>query len=242
MKKLLKPILKYYLKSITKLALLVYRPKVIVVAGSANKYFFKEDILKALKENNIRARANPKNYNTEIGLPLSILDLPSGYNSFKNWLPAVIGAPRKLFNTNFPKYLVLSLGISNPGDMKYLLGIVKPRIAVLTEVGQRYIEGFKDMDELVNEYKQLAKRLSKDSVFIFNGDNNRVNEVAASAKAKKISFGLKNGNDYQIVKTADEMVFNLVGGGGNQKIIIDRYGDHHKLSASAALILKKYVN
>jgi UDP-N-acetylmuramoyl-tripeptide--D-alanyl-D-alanine ligase len=244
MKKLFKPILKYYLKFFTKLVLFIYRPKIIVVAGSANQYFFKQAIKRTLLNKGIGVRANPKNFNTEIGLPLTILDLPSGYNSFKNWLPALSGTFEKLYQPDFPKYLVLSLGISDPGDMKYLLNLVKPDIAVLTEITQRYKEGFKDMDELVEEYKYLARKLKNTSMLIFNIDNSRIKETIKDSPANKISFGFNKYADFRVVDHKSENLVNycVENKGAKKCFQIKEYGVHHILANTVASIISEYVN
>src|SRR3989339_92491 len=119
MKKIFKIILQYYLKFITKLVLLIHRPTVIAISGSVNKSFFRDEIKKVLAEQGKTVRANPKNFNTEIGLPLAILNIESGYNSYRAWLPIIWKAFLAIFQKNFPEYLVLELGVSQRGDMRY---------------------------------------------------------------------------------------------------------------------------
>ena len=92
MKKILKIFLKLYLKILTKIALCIHRPLVIAVAGSINKPFVKMAIKDVLTEAGFKCRANPKNFNTEIGLPLAILYLESGYNSYRKWAEIVVKA------------------------------------------------------------------------------------------------------------------------------------------------------
>lgn len=244
MKKILKPILKAYLKFFTKLVLAVHRPAVIVVAGSANKYFFKEAVLEALKKQGHMARGNPKNFNTEIGLPLSILDLPSGYNSYKEWLPALLKAPKCLFKKGFPRYLVLSLGVAGPGDMKYLLSLVKPLAAVLTEINQRYLESFKDMDSLVDEYKQLSQKMPKESLFVYNCDNRRVKEVIKLNRGEKLSFGFSPAADYRVLDIIKGIKnsFSCINNGTKTTYRIKQPGNHHVFSKIVSEILVNYVD
>jgi UDP-N-acetylmuramyl pentapeptide synthase len=78
MKSFFKQLLKYYLKYITKLVLFIHKPVIIAVAGSTNKTFVRDEIRNILEKKGFSVRANPRSFNTEIGLPLAILDLPSG--------------------------------------------------------------------------------------------------------------------------------------------------------------------
>ncbi len=241
MKFIFKLILKFYLKYITKLVLLIHRPVIIAVAGSTNKIFVKDEIKRVLLEKGLTVRANPKNFNTEIGLPLAILNLSSGYNLFKNWLPIILKAPTRIFQLNFPKYLVLGLGTSDSGDMRYLLTIVRPKITVITDITQRYLEGFSDMDRLVGEYEYLAKKTRGDGLLVLNYDNIRVREISKKYKTKTEFFGTKDGARWQAVKTSREETGETVKVSHNGIITeykINRFGRHHVYSLLIGLIIK----
>ena len=244
MKSILKQLLKYYLKFFTKLVLLIYRPVIIVVAGSINKPFVKDEIKKVLSKRGVRVRANPKNFNTEIGLPLAILDLPSGYNEYHGWLKAIKGAPGRLLVRDFPRYLILSLGTSEPGDMKYLLSIVKPTVAVITDISQRYLESFSDMDELVNEYVYLTQKLPASGLLVLNCDNPRTNSLADKARCPIVSFGLNDAADWRasgITKLPLGQKMLVTHQKESSRLSIDRFGVHHIYSCLAGLIIDNYA-
>ncbi|MFP4539555.1 MAG: Mur ligase family protein [Candidatus Paceibacterota bacterium] len=246
MKRVLKIFLKYYLKVVTKLALFVHRPTVIAVAGSTNKNFTKREIKKRLQDAGLKVRANPKNFNTEIGLPLAILDLQSGYNEYQDWLPALFTAPLRIFQRNFPDHLVLGLGTSDEGDMKYLLSIVKPDISVITEITQRYKEGFSDMDNLVQEYRTLADRTRSGGLLILNADNYRVKDIGKGVGNKKVIYFGSNGNaDIRITKaekneTGQRLVFRY--GEKEEVEQINRFGRHHLHAFLIGFIIKKELD
>lgn len=245
MKTIFKKILATYLKFITKIILFIHKPKIIAVAGSINKTFTKEEIKSILESQGLNARSNPKNFNTEIGLPLSILYLPSGYNSYKNWLPIILKAPLAVFHKNFPEYLVLELGTSDPGDMRYLLSIARPQIAIITDITQRYLESFSDMDELVEEYKYLAQIIPNDGLLILNGDNERIKTVGVAAKCKTIFFGIDNPCQWQginITKSLDGQRVTIVNEGKKNEHFIKRFGRHHVYALLVGQIIKKYVS
>lgn len=248
MKSFLKIILKHYLKYLTKIVLAVHRPTVIAVAGSTNKTFIKEEISRLLRQEGIAIRSNPRSFNTEIGLPLAILGLPSGYNSYRDWLPIITSALKKIFKMNFPKYLVLEFGVSNHGDMKYLLSIVKPKVGIVSNITQRYLEGFADMDGLVGEYELFAKSIKPGGLLILNYDNARIKTIGRKAKIKIKTFGLSPGADWRaekITKTNDGQAFEVVNlaenNGHFKNYRINLFGLHHIYAALAALIVKKYV-
>ncbi len=244
MKKIFKKILQYYLKYITKLVLVIHRPAIIAIAGSTNKTFVKNEINKILKEEGSSIRLNPKGFNTEVGLPLAILNLSSGYNSYKNWLPVIPEAVLKIFQFNFPKFLVLELGISDPGDMKYLLTIIKPKIVVITDITQRYLEGFNDMDKLVEEYEYLVKKTDKNGLAILNYDNQRIKEMANISKVKVKFFGLTDGADWQAVEIKKGNRGQLIKVKHNNIVSqyeINKFGQHHVYALLIGLAIKHYL-
>lgn len=244
MKIIFKKFLKLYLKYITKLVLIIHKPIIIAIAGSTNKTFVKEKINDLLKKRGISIRSNQKNFNTEIGLPLSILGLRSGYNSYKNWLPVIMKAPLAVFKKLECKVLVLELGVSDPGDMKYLLSIIKPTISIITDVTQRYIEGFNDMDKIVKEYEYLAKKMPKNGLLTLNYDNLRVRELGKSAICKVEYFGFIEGADWQAAGVHKELFGQIAKVANKDKINtykIQRFGDHHVYSLLASLIIEDYV-
>jgi UDP-N-acetylmuramoyl-tripeptide--D-alanyl-D-alanine ligase len=250
MKYLFKKILQYYLKYLTKLVLFIHRPIIIAIAGSTNKTFVRDAVSEMLKGEGRNVCSNPKSFNTEIGLPLAILNLPSGYSSYKNWLPIILKAPTQIFAANFPKILVLELGASDRGDMKYLLSIISPKIAIITDITQRYIEGFGYMDELVKEYEYLAKKAKKSGLIVLNYDNAMVRSLAKGVKAKIAFFSPVGDNNlddaslWQAIGCKKEENGQSVKVNHNNIISehkINRFGEHHIHALLISLIIKDYV-
>ena len=242
MKTIFKPILKYYLKLLAKLILAIHRPKIIVVAGSVNKTFVRDEIKRILEKSGKRVRASQRNFNTEIGLPLAILNISSGYGSYREWRPAIGRAFMAIFKKNFPQYLVLELGVSCRGDMRYLLSIVNPEIAVITDITQRYLESFSGMNSLVGEYAYLVRKIKKDGAVILNGDNLRVKALSRQAKAWVSYFGKSCDPD------ADWQIEAISQSETGQSVVIKhkneseefhqkRFGQHHAYALAAGLVV-----
>ncbi|MBF0385876.1 MAG: hypothetical protein HQL27_08405 [Candidatus Omnitrophica bacterium] len=228
MKYIFKKFLQQYLKYLAKITLLIHRPQIIAVAGSINKTFVKEEICRVLSEAGLNVRPNPRAFNTEIGLSLSILDLSSGYNSYLKWLPIILRAPMSIFQKNFPKFLVLEFGISDPGDMKFLLSVARPHMTVITDITQRYIEGFDDVEELVDEYEYLASCTK--GLIILNYDNIRVRGLAKFSPAKAIFFGLEDGADWKGELVGNNIYQVAKIQGQNKEFKLIRHGIHHVYS------------
>ncbi|HLN54675.1 MAG TPA: bifunctional UDP-N-acetylmuramoyl-tripeptide:D-alanyl-D-alanine ligase/alanine racemase [Bacteroidales bacterium] len=108
-----------------------FRSPVIAVTGSAGKTIVKEwlaDIL-GLGMPVIRS---PKSYNSQVGVPLSVLKLDDKY-----------------------KIAVFEAGISMPGEMENLQKIIEPEIGVMTNIGDAHSENFPDNERKASEKLKL---------------------------------------------------------------------------------------
>jgi UDP-N-acetylmuramyl pentapeptide synthase len=244
MKTILRQFLKYYLKFFARAFLLKNNPVVIAVAGSANQYFIKEAIKQALPESRREAKATESiNFNTEIGLSLEILNLTSGYNSYRDWLPAILGAPRAAFGI-CPKYLVVGLGVSNRGDMKFLLSVVKPRIAVIGDITQRYMENFGAVDRLIGEYEYLVAHLPGESALVLNIDNAQIACLKEKSRARVIGFGQSPAADWRIErieKRPPGVFIAYTDGLSRHEKQLNVYGEHNARAFLAGEIVKSLV-
>ncbi|MEA3449992.1 MAG: Mur ligase family protein [Patescibacteria group bacterium] len=245
MKPILKFFLKHYLRFFARLSIAINKPIVIAVSGSINMLFAKEAIKKILTQNNYKIHTNVKNFNTAIGMPLTILNLPSAYSSYHNWIPIMLHAPKKIFLHRETEILILNYGTSNPGDIKDLLKIAKPNIAVICNLTKRHLEGFSDMGQLAGEYQCLINSLNNDGLVVLNNDNRRLHDLALKTKKTKITFSIKRKSDYQvtdIVKTKQGMSFSVIKNSKNiSNIQTKRHGEHHIYAALIATIVNDHV-
>lgn len=243
MRYILKRFLRFFLKGMAKLSLALHRPLVIAVAGSTNKSFVKDEIRVMLEKASYSVRATPRNFNTDIGMPLSILGLSSGYGDYRAWLPVLRQSVRAVFQDSFPRVLVLEFGVSDRGDMRYLLSIVRPDVVVLTDMTSRYVERFSGIDALANEYRILVHGMKRNDLLVVNGDSARFRDITKVFPGKRVSFGLSDGCDWQARDTertsTGESFSAWRGGVPSKREHIDRFGEHHVLARLAALAVRE---
>lgn len=168
-----------------------FKPRVVGVTGSVGKTSTKEAIFTVLSEK-FRVRKNKKNYNNEIGLPLTVLGLEGGGGSFWKWMTVLLKSFFVITLENkkrYPEILVLEMGADRPGDIKYLVNFLKPEVGVITAIGISHLEFFKDKKHIVKEKSTLAKHLSKEGLAILNFDDEEVRKIAEEVKIKKIFYG-----------------------------------------------------
>jgi len=192
MKKTIMHLLSFFARSIVE----KYNPVVVGITGSVGKTSSKEAISLILSCQK-RVRSNFSNYNNEFGLPLTIIGLKSpGKNLFK-WVKVFVFATNLLLfkDKNYPEILVLEMGVDREGDMDYLLKIVKPDRAVLTNISHSHLEYFGSIEKIKKEKVKLLQGLKKGGVAIINLDNDFSKDIKDNFKNLVISYGINSEAD-----------------------------------------------
>src|SRR3989338_3107240 len=104
MKSFFKKILAYILQIESRLVLLKYKPKIIAITGSVGKTSTK-DAVYAVISGISYVRKSEKSYNSEIGLPLTVLGVPNGWNNPLIWIKNIFkGLWLCLYSHKYPKW------------------------------------------------------------------------------------------------------------------------------------------
>lgn len=143
--------------------------KSIGITGSNGKTILKEWLYQCLW-NEFPTVKSPKSFNSQIGLPLSLLQISDTHQ---------LG--------------IFEVGISKPDEMEKLENIFQPQIGLLTHIGTAHLANFKSEEDLIDEKIHLFK---DSEVIIYNGDNplvdKKLNDLYSSKKL--ISYGLTDSN------------------------------------------------
>src|SRR3989344_2488 len=179
-----------------------YNPTIIGITGSVGKTSAKEAVFLALSSK-YRVRKNEKNYNNEIGIPLTIIGAESGEKSpikwflvFLKWLWVT------LMTVEYPEILVLEMGVGAPGDMKYLAGFIPVKIGIVTNISSSHLEFFKDLDHIAKEKGIMISALPEDGCAILNGDDELVMKINENSKAKLITYGFGEKNQIRAINVS----------------------------------------
>lgn len=194
------------LKILAKLILAKYKPRMIGITGSVGKTSTKEAVYTVLKTK-FSVRRNLKNYNNEIGLPLTIIGSDSPGKSIFGWAGVFAKALGLILfrDKNYPKILILEMGVDRPGDMKYLMNIAKCDIGIVTLISHSHEEYFNDIKEIQKEKGRLIENLKPGGWAILNFDDEPTKELAKKSKVKVLAYGFKEG----AVVRAQELVFSF---------------------------------
>ncbi len=140
---------------------------VIGITGSNGKTIVKEWLNQLLAEDFHIVRS-PKSYNSQIGVPLSVLAIESSHT---------LG--------------IFEAGISLPSEMERLQKIIDPTIGIITNIGEAHLENFVNQNSLINEKIELFKSCE---VIIANGNIPALNEALYKNKrnARILTWGSNN--------------------------------------------------
>lgn len=191
LKQMPKKILILVLRALAQAILQRYKPQIIAVTGSVGKTSAKEAIYAVLK-GHFNVRRNIKNYNNEIGVPLTILGQESGNQSPWRWLQIfLIGFFEIFYAKNYPKILVLEMGADKIGDIAYLTSFIKCNISVVTAIGEIpvHVEFFQGVDQVAKEKSNLVKCLKNEGWAVLNYDDQRVRAMAKKTSGQVFYYG-----------------------------------------------------
>lgn len=191
MKHLFRKAIIWILRKEARLVLWRFRPMIIGVTGSVGKTSTKEAIRAVLGAKH-RVQASPKSYNSEIGLPLTILGESTAWDDAWGWLRVMGGGlKRVLSRSSYPERLIVEFGVDRPQDMDHALALAQPTIGVITAIGEIpvHVEFFAGPKELADEKEKLVRSLSSDGHALLNYDDETVREMGARSLAPVITYG-----------------------------------------------------
>ncbi|OGI60059.1 hypothetical protein A2641_02710 [Candidatus Nomurabacteria bacterium RIFCSPHIGHO2_01_FULL_37_25] len=218
MKTILKKIIAYILQIESRLVIFRYKPKIVAITGSVGKTSTK-DAVYAVLSGMSHVRKSEKSYNSEIGLPLTILGIPNGWNNPLVWVQN-IWKGLWLFLSPFgphkyPKWLVLEVGVGKPGDMRRTASWFKTDAVIITAISETpaHIEFFNSRKDLIKEKSELIKTLKPDGILILNADDEDVlsmrNQSKTKDKHRAITYGFTEGAD--VLASQDSIFYGDLG-------------------------------
>lgn len=140
--------------------------EVIGVTGSLGKTTAKEVIWTVLSQrfSTLKSQAN---YNTEIGLPLTLLGLTQDHEK-----------------------AILEMAMYDVGEIRLLAELSGPRIGVITNVGPIHLERLGSLERIAQAKGELVEALPSTGFAILNGDDPLVRPMARRTQAEVLYFGL----------------------------------------------------
>jgi len=139
--------------------------RVVAVTGSVGKTTCKE-LVAAVLARRYRVLKSEANLNTEIGVPLTLLQLTPEHQR-----------------------AVLEFAMYGRGEIDLLSRIAAPHIGVVTNIGPVHLERLGSLEAVAAAKAELVEALPADGVAVLNGDDPRVAALAARTRARVLLYG-----------------------------------------------------
>lgn len=165
--------------------------RIVAITGSAGKTSTKKAVILVLKSKYSVLAHEDEGYNTELGMPLTLLEKKTPQRKV-GW---VFLAGLSLFyalKKRPYRYCVLEMAADKPGDISKLTDFVRPNVSVVTNVFPVHLLNFKTVENIAHEKSKILDPLGEGDSAILNADDPRVAEMKVSRSATKTFFGKKN--------------------------------------------------
>ena len=153
--------------------------KILAITGSAGKTSLK-NILNILLQKYEKTYASPRSFNNHYGVPISLSNLNSNH-----------------------KFGVFEVGMSKSGEISQLSKMIKPNLAIITNIAEAHIENFRNIKGIAKEKSEIINNIQNNGTIVLNRDDKFFNYLNAKAKLKKIkivTFGKSKQSDVRLIK------------------------------------------
>ncbi len=193
MKSILRVVVTFLLSRLAKLKLRRDPGRIIGITGSVGKTTTKDAVAHLLKDE-YKVRYTEGGLNTEIGVPMLILGLTQESGSLFSWFGLLLKGLASALTKEGIEYYVVEMGVDSMGDMKKLIKIAPPHIAILTEVAMVHAaEGqFNSEQSILREKSQIFSKQKDDDVAIINIDNEHIRGIKNALPGTVVTYGKRD--------------------------------------------------
>jgi UDP-N-acetylmuramoyl-tripeptide--D-alanyl-D-alanine ligase len=192
--------------------------KIIAVTGSVGKTTTKEMLRQVLSACG-SVHYSPASFNNHWGVPLTLARLPE--------------------NADFG---VFEIGMNHPDEIRPLVKMVEPHIAIITTIAAAHLGNFRNIEEIAAAKAEIFEGVVADGHVLLNRDNSQFDYLETVATACRIanihSFGVSAKADFRLVdyqSDGDSATFWAVIGGRTVEVNLKAPGKHIAENALAVL-------
>ena len=158
------------------------KARIIAVTGSAGKTSTKEALRHVLSQSG-KVHASDKSFNNHWGVPLTLARLPEDCN-----------------------YAVFEIGMNHPGEIRPLVAMVRPHIAIVKLIAAAHLGHFRNLDDIARAKAEIFESIEPKGVALVNRDDQRFKLLEKLAKAAGVervaSFGENARATYRLIDCA----------------------------------------
>lgn len=144
---------------------------VVGITGSVGKTTTRR-LLTSVLSTVSRGIQSPRNFNNQLGVPLSLLQIQKQ-----------------------TEFAVVELGASRPGEIAPLCALSQPEFGLVTRVAPAHLAGFGSLDAVTAAKQELIESLPANSIAFLNQDDPRVAAMSRAARGRVVSFGSARTSD-----------------------------------------------
>jgi len=190
-------------------------PLVVGITGTNGKTTTKE-LIHAVLSSKYKTHKNIKNYNNEIGVPFSLMEMKKEHEA-----------------------AVIEMGMNHIGEIERLSMMVQPDIGIITNIGAGHLEFLESVEGVAYAKTEILKGMKKGSTLIVNRDTECFSIVFSLCEEmgmKMVTFGLNSDahifpESYKPGVESMEIVYK------NTLITVPLYGRHNAYNVMAAIAL-----
>lgn len=194
---------------------------IVGITGSVGKTTAKEMVAQALSAQ-FRVLKTAGNQNSQVGVPITVCGLRKDHTA-----------------------AVVEMGVSMPGEMARIAGVVKPTCAVMTNIGVSHIEFMKTRENILAEKARIADYLPPDGALFVNGDDDLLPTLKETMGSRVVTFGLGPTCDWRAfgLNEADKGTFFTCQSpaGERTELFVPAAGEHNVRNALCAMAVARYL-
>ncbi len=186
--------------------------KVVGITGSNGKTTVKNMLFSVLTQK-YDCYATSGNYNNEIGVPLSLLSI-----------------------SKTDQVAVIEMGAAQIGDIAHLTSIIKPDVALITNVSNAHVGRFGSEANIAIGKAEIYEALSRDGLAVINADSPYAAEFGQKVKGKLVKFGTVEGADFRLIEK-DQSYQVITRRGETFDLDLPVIGRHNYINATAVVAI-----
>ncbi len=192
--------------------------KIVGITGSNGKTSTK-DITAGILSQKYKTQKTMGNYNTEIGVPYTLLSLDEDCEA-----------------------AVIEMGMEKGGEIDFLTRLVQPDVGIITSVGLVHIDNFTSIDEIAREKLDIVNGIKDGGLFIHFGDDTLIEKTVKKAEIRdsirRQTFGESKGNSLYLTEFRENLegITFRVSDERFEELHADMLGRHQALNTMAAIL------
>lgn len=200
----------------------MYDIPVVAITGSVGKTSTK-DIVASVMSKEYNVLKTEGNYNSQLGVALTVLRL-------KNHTA-----------------MVIEMGMSNLGEISRLTEIVKPTVAIITNIGTAHIGILGSRENILKAKLEILEGLQSDGKVVINNDNDLLHQwsLNSSGKYDVVTYGMENVSNvmaYNTVLTEDGSDYDVDVNSKTYRVHIGIGGNHFISNSLCAITVGRIFN